>query len=93
MTYVLRIAAVTALAFGAAAPLFADTMADPATMTCKDLMAMDKDGMMAAGTAIHTAMMSDAMMAAMSDEDTMKAAETACTAHADATVMDAMKMK
>ena len=84
----------TAVAFAfLAAPSFADTMAmDPATMMCKDLMAMDMTGMMDAGKAMHTAMMSDAKMAAMSDEDTMKAAETACKAHPDAKVMDAMHM-
>ena len=86
----MKLAAVVLLA-GFAAPSFAGTM-DPAKMTCKELMAMDMTGMMDAGKAIHTAMMSDAKMAKMTDEETMKAAETACKAHADATVMDAMKM-
>jgi hypothetical protein len=76
-----------------AAPVFADTMADPATMMCKDLMAMDMTGMMAAGTAIKGSMMDDAAMQAMTDEDVMKAAEAACKAHPDGMVMDAMKMK
>ena len=84
--------AAIALLAGLSTPVFADTMMDPATMTCKDLMAMDMTGMMAAGTAIHAAMMDDAKMAAMTDEETMKAAEAACTAHGDGTVMDAMKM-
>ena len=75
-----------------AAPAFAATAADPATMTCKALMAMDAKGMMEAGTAIKTAMKSDAKMQAMKDEDISKAAETACKAHPDAKVMDAMKM-
>ena len=82
-----------ACALAMSAPVLADEMADPAKMACADLMAMDKDGMMAAGTMIHTAMMGDAMMAAMSDEETMMAAETACKAHPDSMVMDAMKMK
>ena len=73
------------------APAFAAGM-DAKTMTCKALMAMDAKGMMEAGKTMHTAMMSDAKMAKMTDEETMKAAETACKAHADATVMDAMHM-
>ncbi len=75
-----------------AAPVFADTMADPAKMSCKDLMAMDSKGMMDAGMAVKTAMKSDTKMAAMSDADVTKAAETACKAHPDAMVMDAMHM-
>jgi hypothetical protein len=76
-----------------AAPAFADTMMDPATMTCKDMMAMDEAGMMAAGTAMKGAMMDDAKMAAMADADVMKAAEEACKMHPDGTVMDAMHPK
>lgn len=76
-----------------AAPVFADTKMDPATMMCKDLMAMDVTGMMSAGTAIKGAMKDDAAMSAMSDEDVMKAAEAACKAHPDGTVADAMKAK
>ena len=75
-----------------AAPAFAATAVDPSTMMCKDLMAMDAAGMMSAGTAIKAAMKDDAKMAAMKDADVAKAAETACKAHADAKVMDAMKM-
>lgn len=86
-----KIAAI-ALVAGFAAPAFADSMADPATMTCKDLMKMDMTGMMDAGKAIHTAMMADAKMAKMTDEETMKAAETACKAHGEGTVMEAMHM-
>ena len=76
-----------------AVPAFADTMAaDTSKMMCKDLMAMDMKGMMDAGMAIKTSMKDDAKMQAMTDEDVMKAAETACKAHPDAMVMDAMKM-
>jgi len=57
------------------------------------MMAMDMTGMMKAGTAIKGAMMDDAKMAAMTDEEAMKDAEAACKAHPDGTVMDAMKMK
>ena len=63
-----------------------------ATMTCKDLMAMDETGMMSAGTTMKMAMKDDATMSAMADADVTKKAETACTAHPDASVMDAMKM-
>ena len=62
------------------------------TMTCKDLMAQDMDGMMHTGMAMKMAMMDDAKMSAMADADVTKMAEEACTAHPDATVMDAMKM-
>lgn len=76
-----------------AAPAFADTAKmDPMKMTCAELMAMDKDGMMKAGTDLKAAMKDDAKMAAMKDEDVSMAAETACKAHPDAGVMDAMKM-
>ncbi len=88
----MKLAFAAVLAVLSAAPVFADTMMDPAKMTCKDLMAMDSKGMMDAGMAMKTAMKDDAKMSAMSDEDTTKAAETACKAHPDATVMDAMHM-
>jgi hypothetical protein len=74
-----------------AAPAFAATP-DASTMTCKDLMKMDAAGMASAGTALKTAMKADAKVAAMKDADVTKAAETACKAHPDAKVMDAMKM-
>ncbi len=72
-----------------AAPVFA---ADPATMTCKDMMAMDAAGMTTAGVAMKTAMKSDAKVSAMADADVTKMAGAACTAHPEGTVMDAMKM-
>jgi DNA polymerase III alpha subunit len=67
-------------------------MMDPMTMTCADLMAMDMDGMMKAGTVLKEAMKDDAKMMAMTDEEVMKAAEEACKMHGDGTVMDAVKM-
>lgn len=82
-----------AVAFGVlAAPVFAGGM-DAKTMTCKDLMAMDSKGMMDAGMAINTAMKADPKMPKMTDDATMKAAETACKAHGDGTVVDAMMKK
>ena len=87
------------LTFAAAAlalfalPALADGMMDPAKMMCKDLMAMDMTGMMTAGTEIKGAMKDDAKMAAMTDEEVMKAAEDACKVHPDGTVMDAMHPK
>lgn len=76
-----------------AAPALADDMKmDPATMTCADLMKMDMDGMMKAGTELKMAMKDDAKMAAMTDEEVMKAAEEACKMHGDGTVMDAIHM-
>ncbi len=84
----------TAVAFALlAAPSFADTAkVDPATMMCKNLMAMDAKGMMDAGAMMKDAMKADAKMSAMSADDVSKAAEAACKAHPDAKVMDAMKM-
>jgi hypothetical protein len=55
-------------------------------------MKMDADGMMKAGTELKMAMKDDAKMAAMTDEDVMKAAEEACKMHGDGTVMDAIHM-
>lgn len=71
-----------------AAPAFA---ADPATMTCKDMMAMDATGMTTAGVAMKSAMKDDAKVAAMSDTDVTKMAGVACTANPAGTVMDAVK--
>lgn len=75
-----------------AAPVFAGTAPDASTMMCKDLMKMDAAGMTAAGTALKAAMKGDTKVAAMKDADVTKAAEAACKAHADAKVIDAMKM-
>lgn len=89
MKLTLAFAALAALS----APAFAETMKmDGATMTCADLMKMDMKGMMDAGMAMKDAMKDDATVMAMSDEDAMKAAEEACKAHPDGSVMDAMKM-
>lgn len=87
------------LTFAAAAlalfalPALADEMMDPHKMACKDLMAMDMNGMMAAGTAIKGAMKDDVAMQAMTDEEVMKAAEAACKLHPDGMVADAMMSK
>jgi opacity protein-like surface antigen len=70
----------------------ASMKSDPATMTCKDLMSMDKNGMAAAGMAMKMTMKDDAKVTGMSDADATTAAETACKAKPDGTVMDAMKM-
>ncbi len=81
------------LGFGALAlPAVADEMIDPMTLTCADLMAMDSDGMMAAGTVLKEAMKDDEKMMSMSDDEVMKAAEEACKMHGDASVMDAIHM-
>lgn len=89
MKLTLAFAALAALS----APAFAETMKmDGTTMTCADLMKMDMKGMMDAGMAMKDAMKDDATVMAMSDEDAMKAAEEACKAHPDGSVMDAMKM-
>lgn len=90
-----RFTTLTALILGLGAlslPAFADEMMDPATLTCADLMAMDADGMMKAGTALKEAMKDDEKMMAMTDEEVMKAAEEACKMHGDGTVMDAVHM-
>lgn len=90
----MKIALIFAAAAVLAAPAFADTMKmDPATMTCADLMKMDMDGMMKAGTELKMAMKDDAKMSAMTDEEVMKSAEEACKMHADGTVMDALHPK
>lgn len=88
MKLTLAFAALAALS----APAFAETMKmDAMTMTCADLMKMDSKGMMDAGMAMKEAMKDDAKVMAMTDEDATKAAEDACKAHPDGTVMDAMK--
>jgi hypothetical protein len=72
----------------------ADTMMDPAKMTCAEFTAMDATGMMAAVDAMHKASpdaamaMDDAAMKMASDH-TMKA----CEGKADMMAMDAMMMK
>ena len=92
MKFTLCLAAALTLTLGSLSGAVAGSHIDAATMSCADLMAMDMTGMMAAGAAVHGAMMEDEKMAAMTDEETMKAAEKACKMHPDATVMDAMKM-
>lgn len=90
-----RFTTLTAIVLGLGAttlPAFADEMMDPMTMTCADLMAMDMDGMMNAGTALKEAMKDDEKMMAMTDEEVMKAAEEACKVNGDGTVMDAVHM-
>lgn len=75
------------------APVFAQAMtADPMTVTCADMMKMDSKGMMDTGMAVKGALKDDAMVAAMTDEAATMAAEEACKANPDATVIDAMKM-
>ena len=90
MKLVLQILGAAALVAGLAAPVFAGGMADASKMTCADMMAMDADGMMAAGMAIKAMPTDDAAMAAMSDADVTKAAEAACKAHPDMMVTEAM---
>lgn len=90
-----RFAPLTALVLGLGAlslPAFAEEKLDAATLTCADLMAMDTDGMMKAGTALKEAMKDDAKMMAMTDEEVVKAAEEACKMNGDGTVMDAVRM-
>ena len=74
-----------------AVPAFATTT-DVSKLMCKDMLAMDAKGMLAAGTSLKAAMKGDAKVAAMKDADVTKAAGTACKAHPDKSVMDAMKM-
>ncbi|WP_299473569.1 HdeA/HdeB family chaperone [Cypionkella sp.] len=64
---------------------------DGTTMTCADLMAMDAQGMSSAGIAMKQAMSTDATVTSMTDEAATTAAQDACKAHPDGTVMDAMK--
>ena len=92
MKFTLPLAAALTLTFGLATTAPAEEKMDPAKTTCADLMAMDSTGMMAAGAAVHGAMLDDAAMAAMTDEEVMEAAEEACKMHPDAMVIDAMKM-
>ena len=88
MKLTLTLAALTLIA----APAFADEMADASKMTCADFTASDKDAMMKGSMMMKEAMKDDAKMAAMSDEDMMKAMMEACKMHGDAMVMDAMHM-
>lgn len=67
-------------------------MSSMTTMTCKDMMAMDDAGMASAGMTMKMAMKDDARITAMADADVTAMAGTACKAHPDGTVMDAMKM-
>lgn len=84
---------VLAITFAFAAPAFADDM-DVSKMTCKDMAAMDMDGMMSTTMALKKAAEGDAMadkaMMDMSDEDLMHAVEEKCKGQDDMMVMDAM---
>ncbi len=74
-----------------AAPAFA-AGPDAATLTCKDFVAADAAGMTADTTAVKAAVKADAKLGALSDADLTTAIQTACKAHADAKVVDALKM-
>jgi hypothetical protein len=66
-------------------------VADPATMTCKDMLALGVDGMVAGAVSMRTALPdSDVKYKSMSDEELAAAAGAACTAHPDNLVKDAM---
>ena len=71
-----------------AAPVFA---ADPAMMTCKDMLALGVDGMLTGGVMMRNALQGDVKFTAMTDAELAAVAETACTAHPDNLVKDAMK--
>lgn len=62
------------------------------TMTCADMMKMDDAAKTGAAATMKMAMKDDTTIGAMADADLTKKAGDACTAHPDATVMDAMKM-
>jgi hypothetical protein len=85
---------ILALTMAFAAPAFADEMKDVSKMTCKEMAAMDMDGMMSATMALKEAAKGDAMadksMMDMKDEDLMKAVEAKCAGKDDMMVMDAM---
>ena len=53
-------------------------------------MPMDNDGMMKADMAVMQALMDDAKMMAMKEDERVMAIVTACKAHLDAIVTDAL---
>ena len=75
-----------------AVPAFADEMIDPATLTCKAYVEGDTDMMMKADMAIMEGMKDDAKVMGQDDHALMTSIMTACKAHPDATVMDALHM-
>ncbi len=64
---------------------------DPATVGCRQLLAMNQDGQIAVAMAAKDAMRDNADLQSMSDEEVLRLALAACTKHPDAKVLDAVK--
>ena len=77
-----------------AAPAFAEgeVKVDPSTVTCNDFTLMDEQHMTEVGIAVKESLKDDERYTAMTDEQVTEAAKTACTAHPEGKVIDALKM-
>ena len=86
---------ILALALAFAGPALAqETKMDVSKMTCKEMAAMDKAGMMSTAMAVREAAKSGGMaMMDMSDEDLVKAIGDKCKGNDGMMIMDAMPKK
>ena len=84
------IAGMLAAVFSAQA--MAQDAADPASMMCKDYLALDAEAMMATTTAFKADPMAGSMLGDITDEEAMMKIMADCKAMPDMTLMDSMHM-
>lgn len=75
-----------------ATPLLAQEAADPASMMCKDYLALDADAMMQATAAFRTDAMAASMFGDVTDQEAMMKLMADCEKMPDMTLMDSMHM-
>ena len=73
-------------------PVMAHDAADPASMMCKDFLALDGAPMMEAATAFRADPMTGSMLGDISDEEAMLKIMADCEGMPDMTLMDSMHM-
>lgn len=75
-----------------ATSLMAQEAADPASMMCKDYLALDADAMMQATAAFRTDAMAASMFGDVTDQEAMMKLMADCEKMPDMTLMDSMHM-
>ena len=84
--------AASMLAAVLASPVTAQDAADPASMMCKDYLALDAKQMMEATTAFRADPMAVSMLGDISDEEAMMKIIADCEKMPEMTLMDSMHM-
>ncbi len=84
--------AASMLAAVLASPVTSQDPADPASMMCKDYLALDAGAMMEATTAFRADPMAGSMLGDISDEEAMMKIMADCEKMPEMTLMDSMHM-